>query len=132
MMMSRLRGRLGAALAFSSSSTGGLPLDATVPAYEQLRLIVGDTPDDGGLTLLGIPGFAGFFLSLLERNDGWAISVTHGFAGEPGDVLIVAARDGDRVQEEGDPAVAAVEVFRRASALDAQRRQTMRAQASSA
>lgn len=91
-------------------------------AYEQLQLLEPPNPD-GGLTPLGIPGFAGFFLSLLEEQEGWAIAITRAFAGEPDDVLIIAARGGERIQIVGQPAVAAVEVFRQARELEELRRQ---------
>jgi hypothetical protein len=88
--------------------------------HEQLQLL--DPPViEGGLTPLGIPGFAGFFLSLLEE-DGWAVSITHAFAGTAGELLIVAAREDEHVQRAAPAAVAAVEVFKRARDLDADRR----------
>lgn len=98
-------------------------------AYEQLTLLEPQIPD-GGLTPLGIPGFAGFFLSQLEEpaNQGgpWSIAITPAFAGADGDLLIVAARDDDHVQSAGPAVEAAITVFREAIAVDRTRRQTQR------
>ena len=76
--------------------------------------------EDGGLTPLGIPGLAGFFLALLEEpgNAGgpWAIAITYAFGGEHGDVLIVARRGRDEIRRQGQPVDAAIEVFKEAKA----------------
>lgn len=118
---SRVRGR-SAAFALSTPTTEdklGAPT-----AYEQLCLL---HPAEGvdGLTSLGIPGFAGFFLSLLEV-DGWAISATPAFASEAGDILIVAARGNDHVEAAGHPSVAAVDVYRNARELERDRQKASR------
>lgn len=87
-----------------------VPLDAPT-AHEQLQILFPNPHDGHGLTPLGIPGFAGFFLSLLEQ-EGFVISITWAFAGDHGDVLIVAARGNGHIEASGAPAAAAVEVFR--------------------
>jgi hypothetical protein len=98
----------------SAHPTQGVPLNAPT-AFEQLSFLHPPEPGEA-LTPLGIPGFAGFFLSLLEE-DGWAVSITRAFAGDAGDFLIVAARGDDHVQASGAPANAAVDVFRQAREL---------------
>lgn len=101
----------------------GFTLNAPT-AYEQLSFL--HPPVWGeALTPLGIPGFAGFFLSLLEEN-GWAVSITRAFAGDAGDLLVVAARGNDHVEYSGAPADAAVEVFRQARELEHDQRKDSR------
>lgn len=118
----RVRGR-SAAFAFSTP-TRGVQLNAPT-AYEQLCLL--HPAENGeGLTKLGIPGFAGFFLSLLEV-DGWAVSATPAFASPDGEILIVAAHGDRHVQAAGDPATAAVDVYRQARELEHDARKEHRA-----
>jgi hypothetical protein len=66
----------------------------------------------------GSPGFAGYFLGLLEepgnRGGPWTIAITFAFGGEHGDVLIVARRGRDEIRRQGQPVEAAVEVFKEA------------------
>jgi hypothetical protein len=57
------------------------------------------------------------------------ISVTPSFAGEEGDVLIVAAKGNDHVHATGQPVEAAIEVHRQAHELDASGRADARRKA---
>jgi hypothetical protein len=82
--------------------------------YEQLQL--NEEPGFDGLTPLGVPGFAGLFLSLLEDPDHqggpWTIAIAPSIAG---DVVIVARRRGVEIRRQGPPVETAVEIFKAAT-----------------
>jgi hypothetical protein len=83
--------------------------------YEQLQLREPDVDD--GLTPLGVPGFAGLFLSLLEdpdhRGGPWTVSIAPSILG---DVVIVARRGDVELRRQGHPVEASIEVFKAAMA----------------
>lgn len=103
------------ALAFSSPYGSHLLNDQRTTAYEQLKLLEPGL-EEGGLTPLGIPGFAGFFLAMLEepknRGGAWTIAINFAFGGDHGDVIIVARRGDVEIRRQGQPVDAAIEVFR--------------------
>lgn len=106
-------------MAFSSPYGSYLLNDKRTTAYEQLKLLEPGL-EEGGLTPLGIPGFAGFFLTTLEepsnRGGAWTIAITWAFGGEHGEVLVVARRGDVEIRRQGQPVDAAIEVFKEAVA----------------